>query len=414
MSRSHRLHFLGVLAAPLLVLAISCAASDEPAPGTASPNTIPNDPSSDGGDTGPSPDATDASDGGCADGCAVSCDDGAMCMVVGAVGTQYALTSIWGSGANDIWAVGSGGTIVHWDGSGWVRTPSGTAETFTAVYGTGAKDVYALARFADIRHSDGFAGDTTTWTPLAIAERFKNVGVRARAAWGTSPEELYVGGDYIHDYDWVYEVELGKWNLWRREDVDGGIDLAGVEPTGDMFVTPQVLPTIRALWGTSATDLWALTDRAPYAQWGPGGANGGSVHRTANPDGGTPLWVAVNTQTTTGLKGLHGTSKDDVWAVGAGGAIRHFAAGQYSWAIVDSPVTEDLNCVWAIAPDDAWIVGNGGTILHYDGKAWTSAPVQWPRGIDTPSLYGVWASGPNDVWAVGDGIILHSSRKNSQ
>src|SRR3989442_2140802 len=44
------------------------------------------------------------------------------------------LTSVWGSASTDVWAVGYGGTILHWDGSAWSGFPSGTPNS---LYGVG-------------------------------------------------------------------------------------------------------------------------------------------------------------------------------------------------------------------------------------------------------------------------------------
>src|SRR5262245_35571670 len=45
-----------------------------------------------------------------------------------ASGTEQTLNRVWGAGPNDIWAVGAGGTIVHFDGTAWSGVPSGTTE----------------------------------------------------------------------------------------------------------------------------------------------------------------------------------------------------------------------------------------------------------------------------------------------
>ena len=37
-------------------------------------------------------------------------------------GTTQTLFGIWGSGSDDVWITGRGGTILHWDGSAWIRT----------------------------------------------------------------------------------------------------------------------------------------------------------------------------------------------------------------------------------------------------------------------------------------------------
>lgn len=43
-----------------------------------------------------------------------------------ASGTRSWLNAVWGRSANDVWAVGVGGTILHWDGAAWTATPSGS------------------------------------------------------------------------------------------------------------------------------------------------------------------------------------------------------------------------------------------------------------------------------------------------
>lgn len=43
---------------------------------------------------------------------------------------------VWGRGANDVWAVGAGGRIVHFDGQGWATSSSGTAKSLSLIGGT--------------------------------------------------------------------------------------------------------------------------------------------------------------------------------------------------------------------------------------------------------------------------------------
>ena len=59
-------------------------------------------------------------------------------------GTMYDLIRVWGSGANDVWAVGDVGTILHWDGSAWTSASSGTTFALFGVWGSGANDVWAV------------------------------------------------------------------------------------------------------------------------------------------------------------------------------------------------------------------------------------------------------------------------------
>jgi hypothetical protein len=49
--------------------------------------------------------------------------------------TTNQLDSVWGSSASDIFAVGIGGTILHYDGSTWSPLKSGTRPKSSLLYG---------------------------------------------------------------------------------------------------------------------------------------------------------------------------------------------------------------------------------------------------------------------------------------
>lgn len=96
----------------------------------------------------------------------------------------------------------------------------------------------------------------------------------------------------------------------------------------------------------------------------------------------------------TTLNGVHGSSATDVWAVGQGGAIRHFDG--LAWSTVASPTTQRLNRVVALSPSDAWAVGAAVT-AHWNGTAW--AAVSQP--IASATFTDLWAASASDLWAAG-------------
>lgn len=61
------------------------------------------------------------------------------------------------------------------------------------------------------------------------------------------------------------------------------------------------------------------------------------------------------------------------------------------------PTGEALYGVGGTSKDDVWVVGAHGTVLHWDGKI-LSAPY---AGSWESTYKGVWTSGPNDVWVFG-------------
>ena len=58
--------------------------------------------------------------------------------------TSVDLYGIWGSGPNDIWVVGQKGVILHGDGAGWASVASDVTTSLNAVWGIGATDVWAV------------------------------------------------------------------------------------------------------------------------------------------------------------------------------------------------------------------------------------------------------------------------------
>lgn len=100
-------------------------------------------------------------------------------------------------------------------------------------------------------------------------------------------------------------------------------------------------------------------------------------------------------------------SATDGWIVGAEGAIRRYAGGQ--WVAYASPVTTTLHSVYPIS-NTAFAVGDNSVILQFIGDAWqtTSAPSGCTNFRD------VWMVSPSDGWAVGGtcditptGVIAH-------
>src|SRR5262249_49751791 len=116
--------------------------------------------------------------------------------------------------------------------------------------------------------------------------------------------------------------------------------------------------------------------------------------------GGAPVSVASGTFQT--LNALSGTAADDVWGVGAGGAIVRFRSASVGWAGFTSPTTNELRGVWARTSTDGWAVGDAGTALRWNGTDWVPQPA-----IGAGTLRAVWGSAVDDVYAVGDGGAIY-------
>ncbi len=376
----------------MLACAVASCAQSEGATGTPERNevTVP------GFDAGSeiAPDGTDCIEAGGDGGCASrerSCAEADFCEVPTGIDRRYALVDVWGSSARDVWAVGSGGTIIHWDGAAWTRVPTPYGDTLRSVGGSGVSDVWIVSSTSLVLHSTGFgtAAGFVRLPPVYEADAKGGSGAWSLSkVWSPGPGAVFVGGPPRiaaadpSDSLWRYRFGVAADRAW-----DPVSTFCRVWPCGG----------VEGIWGTSASDIWVIGPK-------------GTVRRSTGPvgDGGAEQWTTMEaTLTTADLHGIWGSSASDVWIVGDRGTIRHWSGnGAQHWEIVHAPTTEDLRAVWGTGPSDAWAVGDAGTILHWDGTSWRAATTTLPEG-SKPRLSGVWGSGPDDVWVVGEAVALH-------
>jgi hypothetical protein len=96
-----------------------------------------------------------------------------------------------------------------------------------------------------------------------------------------------------------------------------------------------------------------------------------------------------------GLRGVWGSSADDVWVVGAEGVIFHYDGE--AWLPSSSGTVMDLQAVHGTGWDDVWAVGED-TVLHFDGQVWTE---HLPDQDIMEVLLGVWCERSGKVWMSG-------------
>lgn len=300
-----------------------------------------------------------------------------------------AVYSVWGSGPNDVWAVGSWGTVLHYDGSKWstsrVLTDAGQPKTLISVWGSGPNDVW-IASVDDVRHCDGWKEDGPDWSAAQILTKVDTLPSQLLGLWGTGAKDVWV----LHGANLISGSLVTK-ILHSEGWVDGSPSL---KPAFD-HLTSGSTSNIRGIWGSSPSDVWVVGDR-------------GRIFRSSGFWGGMASWKQVNSNTHSHLRAVWGSAPDDIWAVGDLGTIRHYThneGGELVWSYVSSPTGSKLGSVWGSSGSDVWAVGEGGTIVHGDGTTWTTSSV--PKAATNIPLYGVWGSGPNDVWIVGERLILH-------
>ena len=122
------------------------------------------------------------------------------------------------------------------------------------------------------------------------------------------------------------------------------------------------------------------------------------------------------------LSGVHFTSPNEGWAVGADkasgiGVLFHYSGNSWSFAISSyDGIYWLLNSVHFTSPGEGWAVGSAGNpgdglLLHYTGGKWSS--------VAPPSVSSYWGltnvhfAAPGEGWFVGfdgvhnKGVLIH-------
>lgn len=298
------------------------------------------------------------------------------------------LVALWGSAANDLWAVGSFETILHWDGMSWKTVRTGGPRTYFGVWGTGdavwvvhSTDVsYRLRRDGSDFEVEGFDASVSaapTGRPLS-------------AVWGNAPDALYAVGigqaytcnpgcDY-HDTGGIF-VSTGF--------ADGGIGWASA---GDVLNPAAGTGGLLAIHGVGEK-AWTV-------------GNNGMIASLERADGGVTM-TQENSGTRSRLFAVW-TDGDDVWAFGAAGIALHreLVKGMTMWVEKETGTKADLRGVWGTSRTNLWIVGANGTVLHFDGAEFRPGAAPLLNG-KTADYHAVWGTGEDDIWAVGEGVIAH-------
>jgi hypothetical protein len=260
--------------------------------------------------------------------------------------TTEELYGVWGSSGSNVFAVGTGGTILRFDGTSWITMNSGTTTWLADVWGAAANDVYAVGAAGTILHYNG-----STWSPMTSGV----TGLLYRV-WGSGPNDVFAVG------------ETGTIVHW-----DGSAWTTMTSSTTQLLV---------GVWGTASDDVFAV----------------GLGNTILHFDGS--VWIGQTAPSTGSYYDLWGESPGNVFLVGFPGEIASYDGG--SWTSMTSPTTTWLWSVWGTSDSDLYALGGSGTMVQYNGASWSVMPN--PTSSD---LRGIWGTRSGDVFAVGQlGTIL--------
>ncbi len=265
-------------------------------------------------------------------------------------GLTSGFQAVWGAAPPDVFAVGSGGAVGHFDGAAWSAMSSGSTSLLYGVWGTRHGDVFAVGVGGTILHYDG-----TAWSAMA-----SGTTVTLYAVWGTASANVWAAGlnGVLLHYDGA---------AWST-------------------VATGTTARLQAVWGTGPGDVFVA------------GSGGTVLHF----DGST--WSLMATGTTQLLYALWGTAPGDVYAITSSGALFRYDGS--SWSAQGPNPAVAVRTLAGTSGADLYAVGSSGTLRRWDGAAWTAV-----SGATTSSLYGLWASGSDHLLAAGSaGTVLRGFR----
>ncbi len=323
------------------------------------------------------------------------------------------LFDICGTDDGRAWAVGDRGTILHFNGTGWVTEDSGTRAHLRSVIVLGDGHVMAsggdgtvLCRDEDGRwkvlscsvssnftaalalgdhgallaggryfvDANGFRGDLVLWNGETFEKLFSDMEFSRFRAVGSVAEGIVTLGDAGH-------IHLIREDRVDRVQSGTGHDLLGLVnlPSGEALAIGD--------FGTILVgDSKALSCFAPAV--------------LAGDD--TTLWAEMDSGTDRQLWGIwHDPAQDEVFACGEEGTVLCLDRGKWT----PLPPAGELGIHdLARAPDGGLLAaGQLGEIHHFDGQTWRK---HFDLLMDV-TLLSIWSDGAGQIFAAGDeGLVL--------
>lgn len=354
------------------------------------------------------------------------------------------LRSVWGSDADNIYAVGDNGTISHFDGSNW-NTHNPVTAQLNDVWGSGPGAVYAVGGESNSSSSHiVMFFDGTNWQEIDVG-----ADQRLLSVFGTSDSNVYIGG-------WngrLYHYDGSVWNSANFGTNRHVYGLWGLAPDNIFGVGSK--GTIRRFNGSTwlhmsvpfeanqydIFDVWGSDANNVYAV---GGVYQNSQYQAIMLHYDGVSWSTVFETTGYKLQSISGTAANNIYAASVDGTPELYHFDGTSWSPVTMPIEKKhafglwfdesangvfvgysgdiiekkgnvytnistvvsrsrLEAVWCGSDDYAVAFGLDGSLLINENNTWS---VQ--EGVINPGIRSVWGSDQNNIYAVGiGGTILH-------
>lgn len=259
-------------------------------------------------------------------------------------GTTKDLNGVWGAASNDYWAVGQDGVILRWNGSRWSVHGTSAPASLYAVWGSRTLDVHAVgANGLTMR----YLGDWQI-SPPSVSNYLR--AVRDNVAVGDGGTVLAFVNEVWSPVTWSGTKPSSAFYTTASGAALGVSSAIACGAVGSSWspYTGSGYPDLYGAW-RSGIVIYAVGD-------------GGYIGR----DSGCPTSLSRQTSNVTAnLKAVYGTSSTNIFAVGDGGTILRYDGS--AWRPMMSGTTANLRAIWGTPESDGaiWVVGQGGTILRY-------------------------------------------------
>lgn len=289
------------------------------------------------------------------------CAAGAACPIASS-GTSSTIRSLFTIAPNDIWAVGTSATVLHYDGTSWTATPPSSLPVVSTtrlngVWASASNDVWAVGAAGQVIHFDG-----TKWTtsPIGALRELKSIsGVSGQNIWTVG---LSSGG-----------TTLGEFWQWNG--------------TGWMQITPFAKGDLNA--------VLAVNPNFIVVAGGDSSANG--VLWTY--DGAS--FKDYSLQAPVILNALWASSTSNALAVGAFGKVLSFDGT--AWTLNQSTATSYLNGVTSDG-HFTYLVGASGYVARTSDPTFTTlTPI---KGLTGSTLWTIQLASNGLAWLAGDNGTL--------
>lgn len=315
------------------------------------------------------------------------------------LGVTADLGGVFSVAPDDVWAVGAGGTVLHYDGC-WHVEPSPTSAGLRAVWAAPGGVVFAVGEARTIVRRSA-SGTWSSMTAPVTAPVFEDM----RGVWGAAPDEVWatVGTQILlwNGTDWQVTFDRMAGDLgavWGRSRDDVYVVGSGNEPDGDYAsvilhwngyewregyaCNPEGTRYASGGFSTRAIDVWGT---AEGSVWATGHCYAGFI-----PDGYVARGNGIMWSDVTGIPSdpdighptdtIFASSDADVWVSTGITApfgevvprLLHFDGT--TWTSSTDPLTVGIADFGGTGPADIWGVGPGGKRVHFDGTSWTASP----------------------------------------